>query len=313
MNIELVNKALPLVEGENRISWREAARQLGVGKSTLSDNLREYYEGVENGATGPRILAIDIETAPAIAAAFGRHKVFLGQDNIIAEGGVILCYGYKWLGDKDVTVRGLKGQSLLHCDDEPLALEIWDLFEQADAIVAHNCKGFDFPMIQARVLYHNLPPLPHVKVLDTLLMAKKNFRLPNNKLDSICSFLGLDRKKDAGGIETWLQYMMGNPEAVAHMHDYCAMDVELLEKVYLRLRAFGHSGSEFNAGHYFDGDAVRCHVCGSDNVEPTGRDVFTAISKFEEIRCNSCGAVARSRQALNSTEERAAIIVQPKV
>lgn len=313
MNIDLVSRAIPLVEGPNKISWRAAAKQLGVGKSTLSDSLREYYESVGEDGEGPKILIIDIETAPAIAAAFGRHKVFLTQDHIISEGGVILCFGYKWLGDTEVTIRGLEGQSLLDCNDEQLVVDIWDLFEQADAIVAHNSKGFDFPMIQARVLYHNLPPLPHVKVIDTLLMAKKNFRLPNNKLDSICAFLGLDRKKNAGGIETWLQYMMGNGKAIDHMHDYCAMDVELLEKVYLRLRSFGHTGSEFNAAHYYDGSTVRCHVCGSDNVERTGRDVFTAISKFEEVRCNSCGAVARTRQAVNSREERAAIVVQPKV
>lgn len=315
MNIELVNKAIPLIE-EGK-SWRKIAEILGVAKSTLSDSLREYYNNKEKRGdsekSGPRILAIDIETSPSIAAAFGRHKVFLTQDHILSEGGVILCAGYKWVGEGGgAEILNISGQSLFDCDDTEVVLNIWDLYEQADAVVAHNSRGFDHPMIQARVLFHGLPPLPSVKVLDTLQQAKKNFRLPNNKLDSIAAFLGLHRKVDSGGIETWIQYMMGNPEAVAHMHEYCLMDTELLEEVYLKLRAFGHSGTDFNAAHYHEDTKLRCNVCGSPNVELTGRNVFTAISEFKEVRCSSCGAVSRTRQAVNTVEKRRSIVVSPK-
>lgn len=311
---EQLQEAVALAE--SGLSWRKVAKEMGLAKSTVSDNLRRYYAEEETEIVfeteGPKILFLDIETAPAIAAAFGRHKVFLTQDHILAEGGTILCVGYKWLGEDEVTVDGIKGQTLLNCDDSHLVATIWELFEQADAVVAHNSRGFDVPMIRARVLYHGLPDLPHVKVIDTLQMAKKNFRLPNNKLDSICAFLGLARKKDPGGIETWLQYMMGEPEAVATMHDYCAMDVALLERVYMAMRSFGHAGTDFNVGHYFDDGKVHCHICGSTELEDTGRSIFTAVSEFKEVRCGDCGAVGRKRQPINSREQRQNVIVQPR-
>lgn len=313
MRNDLIEQALPYIaEGK---SWRKIAAILGVPRSTLSDNLRAYYKGntEEMEKAGARVLCFDLETSPAIAAAFGRFKQFLGQDNILSEGGVILCAAYKWLGEEgEPKLLHVTGQSLMDIDDLPVVVRLWELFEEADAVVAHNAKGFDVGMLQARVLHHGLPPLPHVKVLDTLIMAKKNFRLPNNKLDSICAFLGIERKADAGGVLTWLQYMMGDKAAVEHMHTYCLQDVNILEKVYYRLRAFGHAGSEFNAAHYHADEAVRCHVCGAADVHPTGRSTFTAISEFAEMRCKSCQAVSRARKVLNGKEKRSTIVVQPK-
>lgn len=318
MNIDLVEKALPYIrEGK---SWRKTAELLGVPRSTLSDSLREYVKTFPDllkaptkATEGPRVLILDLETGPAIGAVWGRFKQFLGQDNIISEGGMILCAGYKWLGsDEPVQMLSIKNQSLFDCNDEQVVAELWDLFEQADAVLAHNSRGFDVPMLRARVLYHGLPDLPHVKVLDTLMTAKKAFRLPNNKLDSIAAFLGLPRKHDAGGVETWLQYMMGNPEAVAHMHEYCERDVELLEQVYLRLRGYGNPGTDFNAAHYYNDNQMRCNKCGSPNVEETGRPVFTAISEFREVRCACCGGVSRTRVMKNTLEKRRSIVVDAK-
>lgn len=313
-NKELIEKALPYLN--QGYSWRTTAEVLKVPRTTLSDHLRVYFETQDETIIqqeGANILLLDIESSPAIAAAFGRFKQFLSQDNIISEGGHVLCAAYKWLGQSDVELVHVVGQSLLEIDDLPVILHIWELFNKADAIVCHNAKGFDFPMIQARVLYHGLPPLPHVKVIDTLIMAKKNFRLPNNKLDSISAYLGVDRKGDSGGILTWLNYMSGDEQAIDEMHTYCIQDVHVLEQVYLRLRAFGHTGSEYNAAHYYEDSAMRCHVCGSTDIEPTGRSVFTAVSEFAEHRCNHCNGVSRSRKPLNDRAKRANIVVQPKI
>lgn len=145
---------------------------------------------------------------------------------------------------------------------------MWELFNQVDAVIAHNGKNFDVKMLQARCLFHGLPPLPSVKIIDTLTMARNSFRLPSNKLDSIASYLGLGRKEDTGGIQLWIDTMNGDQEALQKMLSYCKQDVNLLEKVYYRLRSFGHHGTTFNAAHYFDDDKQRCPVCGSDELTP---------------------------------------------
>lgn len=313
-NKELIEKALPYLN--QGYSWRSVASVLGVARTTMSDHLRVYFEDQEDdlqATAGAKILIFDLETSPAISATFGRFKINLGQDNIIAEGNRILCAGYKWLGQEETHIVHVVDQSLYEQDDLPVVLALWEAFEQADAVIAHNCKAFDFPMLQARVAYHGLPPLPTVKVLDTLIMAKKVMRLPSNRLDGIAAYFGLDRKGDSGGIKTWIDYMTGDPEAIEIMHKYCIQDVDVLEQVYLRLRSFGHAGSEFNAAHYHEDNEMRCHICGSTDIESTGRSVFTAVSEFAEHRCNHCKGVSRSRKPLNDRAKRANIVVQPKI
>jgi uncharacterized Zn finger protein len=70
----------------------------------------------------------------------------------------------------------------------------------------------------------------------------------------------------------------------------------------------GRAGSDFNAALYYDDDKTRCRVCGSSDVEPTGRNVTTSVSIFAELRCNDCGAVHRTRTTTASKEKRKSLI-----
>ena len=75
-------------------SGRKIAKMLDLSKSGVNDYLRTLIENdctqIEN-VKGPRILIIDVETAAATAMTFGRFKINLSQDNIVDEGGWILC------------------------------------------------------------------------------------------------------------------------------------------------------------------------------------------------------------------------------
>lgn len=285
-------------------SQRKACEALEIPRSTMQDYIKRLTtkikkdgpkEAEKKSRRKAKIFVIDIETSCSLAAAFGRRKIFLSQDHIIREGGKILCFAYREVGTTTTHLIGMTPQEALEDDDSRIVAELWELFEMADAIVAHNAAKFDFPMIKTRVLANNMPPLPTVKVLDTLIMARKNFRFPANGLDALAAYLGIQRKKDAGGITTWILYSQGDIEAINHMHEYCKVDVDVLYEVYMRLRSFGHTGSDFNAAHYTDKqDGLSCNVC-SSQVYTTGRTVYTSVSKFEELRCSGCGAVSRSR------------------
>ena len=60
---------------------------------------------------------------------------------------------------------------------------------------------------------------------------------------------------------------------------------------------------------YFDDDLVRCRVCGSSEVELTGRTVETSLNSFDELRCNECGAVHRHRTPKTSKEKRKSLLM----
>ena len=260
---------------------------------------------------GPRILVWDCESAPALAYTFGRWKQNIGQDNIAQEGGWIICASYKWLGE-DETHLLYDEYDISTASDDYVVDRLWHLYDEADAVVAHNALGFDHKVLQARCLVNQMEPLPNVKVLDTLVMAKKNFRLPSNKLDSIAELLGLGRKNPTGGIGLWIDTMNGDAEQLQKMLEYCKQDTALLEEVYMRLRTFG-TASNFNAANYYDDDKERCNICGSTELEATGRSVFTDVSKFQEIRCKNCGGIHRKRQVLNSKEKRKSLLAAAKI
>lgn len=260
---------------------------------------------------GPRVLLFDLETSAALAYTFGRFKVNLSQDNIHTEGGVILCASYKWLGEDTVHTLAFPDE-ISSNEDFSVVAHLWELFEQADAVVVHNAKGYDYKVLQARCMINEFSPLPNVKVIDTLDMAKKNFRLPNNKLDSIVRLLSIGAKVETGGISLWKEVQQGCPDALARMLQYCKQDTALLEEVYLRLRTFG-TASNFNAANYYDDEHERCNICGSTELEATGRSVFTDVSKFQEIRCKNCGGIHRKRQALNSKEKRKSLLATAKI
>lgn len=313
-------KQLILNYAETGMTSRAIARALDCSKSAVNNVINKSINKVELQYNptdvafkkqGPRILFFDLETAAALAYTFGRFKVNLSQDSIHTEGGWIICASYKWLGEKEVHTIAYP-MDVQYAEDDRVTDDLWRLFDQADAVVAHNALAFDVKMLQARCMVNGLPPLPTVKVIDTLQMAKKNFRLPNNKLDSIVQLLGLGAKLDTGGISLWKEAQQGDAGALAKMVAYCKHDTALLEQVYLRLRSFG-TASNFNAANYYADSEVRCPVCGSTDIEPTIRSVFTDVSKFEEMRCNDCGSVHRKRKPVNTKEKRSSLLAAAKI
>jgi hypothetical protein len=296
------------------MSSRYVAEQLGISKTSVNDiwnrwiaNPKPFYDPDEvafKKVEGPKILVFDTETAAATALTFGRFKVNLSQDNILDNGGWILCACWRWLGSNVTESIHLTQEEVLNKDDSRIVAKMFELYEQADAVLAHNSLGFDHKVVQTRAVYNGFPPLPQVKVLDTLQLVKKYLKLPSNRLDAIGEFFGLGRKISTGGISLWRKVQEGDEEAMEQMVEYCLQDVDLLYEVYLRTRQLGRAGSDFNAALYHDDDLVRCRVCGSSDVEVTGRTIETSLNVFDEVRCNECGAVHRHRESKTSKQKR---------
>jgi predicted PolB exonuclease-like 3'-5' exonuclease len=296
-------------------SSRAIATALGISKSGVNDllqrdqQLRYNPRDVAFKNDGPKILVFDTETAAATALTFGRFKVNLSQDNILDNGGWILCACWRWLGEYETHRIFLTPTEVAEKDDSRIVAKLFELYEEADAVLAHNSQGFDHKVVQTRAIASGFPPLPQVKVLDTLQLVKKYLKLPSNRLDAIGEFFGLGRKISTGGISLWRRVQEGDVQAMEDMVTYCEQDVDLLYDVYLRTRQLGRAGSDFNAALYYDDDLVRCRVCGSVDVEATGRTTETSLNTFDEVRCNDCGAVHRHRQAKTTKEKRKSLLM----
>jgi hypothetical protein len=206
-----------------------------------------------------------------------------------------------WLDDEEPKSLWLTPEELEVEDDSRLVAELYDLYTTADAICAHNSTSYDHKVTQTRCAVHGMPKLSSVKVLDTLLLAKRNLRLPSNSLDSVADYFGLGRKIQTSGMSLWKSVQHGCEESMKDMVDYCKQDTKLLKEVYLRLRNVGKAGQTFSYGLYSEQDNC-CPLCGSTNISLTGRTIKTQVSKYEEYVCNNCGNIARGRVNSNTTD-----------
>ncbi len=181
------NKLLPeiiklKVEG---LTSRKIGKILGIGKSTVNTWYKEYFKDNQVEVKKPRILLLDLENSPSVVVTFGRFKQNIGQDAVLQEGGWLLSYAYKWLGEGSVEGNALTPGEALDANDAGLCLELWELIEQADCVIYHNGLGHDLPLLKARTIINGLPPIRKVKSIDTLQLMKE-FKMNSNKLDSLC-------------------------------------------------------------------------------------------------------------------------------
>lgn len=244
----------------------------------------------------PRILLWDCETMPNIAAVWGKYE----QDVLWYESeGYMFCFAHKWLGQRRthiVSLSDFKSYKSSPRDDKPLISALYDLFEQADIIIAHNGDSFDQKVANGRFLVHGITPPQPYKQIDTLKIARRYFKLNSNKLDDLGRVLGVGRKQRTGGIDLWYDVYHQDPKAVKKMLSYNIQDVKLLERVYLKLRPWiaGHPSLSLISGI---NDA--CPKCGQGPLIRAGL-YYTRVCKVINFRCKACGGYAKQRLSIKT-------------
>jgi transposase-like protein len=283
------------------LSSRKIAEKLGVSKSSVNTNLKR----LSNQSPTAKYLFLDIETAPDIAVTFKRFKANLNQDNILQDGGTILSISWRWLGEDKAQGVALTPQEALDVNDKRLCAILYGLIEQADVVIGHNIDNFDLPCIKARLVINRFAAPKKVKTIDTLKIARQ-MRFPSNRLGSLGVILGEGDKASHSGISTWIGCLAGNQSSLDEMLVYNIEDVDLLYRVYMRLR--NHDSRPLNAGLFTLDEKVMCPVCGSHEVEETGNTVYTTVNEFKEYECNDCGSRSRSRTAVSTKQKRKTLL-----
>lgn len=236
-----------------------------------------------------KIALLDIETAPNLGWVWG-----MWEQNVIdfKKSWYMLSFSVKWLGDKRGKTYALPDFGPQYnkdpeCD-KALVKELWKVLDEADIVIAHNGDAFDIKKSNARFIAHNLPPPRPFKTIDTLKIARRHFKFDSNKLDNLGQYLGVGRKMPHTGKHLWLGCMRGEPRAWRMMRRYNAADVELLERVYLRLRPWATTHPNLN--NYTR--ACGCPTCQSKNIHKRGFQV-TRRGKYPRLHCQDCGAWSR--------------------
>jgi hypothetical protein len=239
-----------------------------------------------------RILLYDIESSPLITYTWGLYEQNVTK---VLQDWHLLCFAYKWLGEKKVKVKGLPDYPLYKKDpknDRELAKDLHKLFDEADIIIAHNGDSFDQKMSQTRFMVHKLGPTSSYKQLDTKKIAKKYSRFSSNKLDDLGKYLSLGQKLDTGGIELWHGCMNGDMKSWKKMMTYNKQDVVLLEQLYMELRPWvdNHPGMNLLLNR-----PNACPKCGEEGEIKSKGYRISKTGKYHRWQCEHCGGHFQGR------------------
>ena len=250
-----------------------------------------------------KILIADIETAPVLAHVWGLFKQNVGLNQIQSDS-YIMCFAAKWLGEERVHYA----ESRKLTTSRVMLKKLHALLDEADFVVGHNFARFDRAKINAAFIKAGMTPPSPYKVIDTLHIAKREFRFTSNKLEFIAKALGCSLKSAHGqfaGHALWVETLKGNAEAWAEMGAYCKQDVLVTEEVYVKLRPWDTAHPNVNAMAEHDDRA--CPHCGSKHVNAKGKR-FTNSGEYTRFQCQDCGAWSRGRYTENTIKKRRSLL-----
>ena len=228
----------------------------------------------------PRILVVDIETAPGRAyiwSLFDNGPIPLER---LIEPGRILCWGAKWVGNPTICQMDERDGR----KDMLSGLRL--MLIEADAVVSYNGVRFDFPRVNGELLAEGLEPVPPLTHID-LYQTTRKMGYMSNKLQFVAMVLKIGQKLKHAGFGLWKSIVeTGNADSWDKMLRYNAQDVRLTDRAYKKMRAHipNHPRLFPNRNHN-----ETCHKCGSTRLQSRGHR-YTRMFKIERFQCLGCGS-----------------------
>lgn len=229
-----------------------------------------------------KTVVCDIETSPCLAMVFQTGKQTVTIDSLIPGYFTkIICISWRWVGETK--------KHILYWDkkmnDKKLLIDFIEAVKDAECIVGHNEKSFDIKVINTRIAFHSLKVrLPLVLLEDTLLLARKVFRLPSMKLAYLLQYFGIEKRKIKTDMSWWIDCCYYNDRSrLKEMGKYCIRDTDSLHDLYLKIRTYLPSTINYAI---VKGNNELCPSCGGI-LYPNGWR-YTSVGKYQRRTCKSC-------------------------
>lgn len=234
---------------------------------------------------GANILHLDIETMYAIVHTWSLFPKYISPNDVI-EPGYTLCWAAMWDHERSTMFGRM---------DTNAGLErIYDLIDEADAIVSYNGEAFDIKHLNKDFALAGYSPPSSFHNIDLLLTMKKQFKFQSNKLDYVAPQFGLGHKTPHEGMALWDKVRDGDMKAWARMEKYNRQDVKLTKKLYHRILPWIHNHP--NLGMWVvDPMKPTCTHCASQNLQTKGNQYNTKSQSYTRYKCRDCGTNLRGR------------------
>jgi hypothetical protein len=174
----------------------------------------------------PKVLYFDVETALVKATVFDAGRQWVGWKNI-ENDPFILCWAAQWMHREKAGVLSecITPARVRRYDDREVLKPLRELMDEADYIVGHNMRPYDWKMVSARFFVHGWDAPHDAKIVDTLTLSRKRFRTISHSLDAWLKRKKLDGK-DEMHREDWEACIRGEKAALDKMVKYCRNDVK---------------------------------------------------------------------------------------
>lgn len=231
----------------------------------------------------------DTEWSPAISYTWSGRPKYLPNEMLI-EDPRILCFGAKTLGKPTKVVDERVGRI-------QMLTELRDWLDSVDMLVSYNGKSFDTRKVNSEFMREGIKPPSPYKEIDLYREITRNAQFYSGKLGFVAERLVSATKVDTGGFQLWVDVLAGNENAWRKMRRYQKQDVDLLEKLFLEVRAWVKFPHPVSSEEGFN-----CRGCGSFDLSRRGYSL-TLNGKYQRFRCDNCGSWQRGteRQPIGET------------
>lgn len=233
----------------------------------------------------PKILFIDVENSPNKSLTWPGRMYDVNLAGFVPGGRwQLLSFSWAW-NDGPIHYDSKEHNQT----DARIVKKMSQLINEADYVVTHNGKKSDIPKIRTRLKFHKLPGLKEVQHVDTYTTIKPRYLLDSYSLGNICEYFGLGKKKDAGGIQTWIGCDEGDAKSWAKMRRYNPHDVVLLRRLYkFMCKEMPDHPNLHRILNPYDKALGVCPHCSSTKVQKRGfRATATQLKRMWQ--CRPCG------------------------
>ena len=271
---------------------------------------KSEFNGNSNFIKDAKIVAVDLEVSPSLMYAYGYYDPKVIK---VVEQPKLLSVAWKWLGESKTYCETLADfNSVGKNNDKPLIERLWQLMNDCHIFLAYNGDSFDYKVANTFFVQNGMNPPSPCKRIDPIKYARRYFKFNCNKLDYVGKLLLGEGKTEATYGDCWEDLMFGDKKARKKadklMKIYNKNDVDILEKIYLKLRpwADNHPNLALMSGH----DSV-CPRCGRNEGFRLSKYRYTGAQiNAVQYQCKSCGSYITRRL---DKEEREALDEEGKL
>jgi hypothetical protein len=233
----------------------------------------------------PKVLEYDLELFPNEGYTWGKW-----DQNVIefTKEKMICSVAWKWQGETAVQCLALPhfyGYPRDYPTNRKLVKAFYKIYKKADITIAHNGDGFDDKHLRTAFILNGCkPPAPKVSI-DTLKIARSQFKFNSNKLDDLAMRLGVVKKVVHPGWPMWRGCMRGDKKMWAKMIMYNIGDIHTLEGVYDKIKMWDPKHPDFSNYER----TWNCRVCLCPDIKMY-RWRYTLAGKKKMNQCKKCGA-----------------------